>query len=104
MGESSQFEHGKGPAGPVLTARGEIDMAVAEQFQTELLTLIDHSKSPAFVDLSDVTFMDSTGVNALAAARRRAVESDVELVLIDPSRPVRLVLEATGLWAHFRVE
>jgi anti-sigma B factor antagonist len=88
----------------VLTVQGEIDMAVAKDFQSELWTLIDHSRSPAFVDLSGVTFMDSTGVNALAAARRRAVESDVELVLSDPSRPVRLVLEATGLWKHFRVE
>lgn len=95
MPESAQFERDDGSDGNVLMVRGEIDVAVAEDFRRESWALIQNGNSPAFINLSAVTFMDSSGVDVLAAAKRRAAGSDVELVLVEPSRPARLVLAVT---------
>jgi len=49
---------------PVIGFSGEIDLATAEGFAKALQPLIE-AGGPVTVDLSKVTFMDSTGVHAL---------------------------------------
>ncbi len=53
--------------------------------------------SPVIVDLSDLTFLDSSGITALVMARNRMAEEGNELVLARPHPIVRRVLEVTGL-------
>ena len=97
------FERGKSDGEALLLVSGEIDIATANAFRDQLRKLIAEANSPALVDLSGVTFMDSSGVDALAGARRRAAEEGVELVLVEPSSPVRMVLEVSGMWTLFQV-
>ncbi|MGH9032544.1 MAG: STAS domain-containing protein [Acidimicrobiia bacterium] len=103
MAGAAAFERGQRAGESILVVHGEIDLAAADDFRDELRTLIGEANSPALVDLSGVTFMDSSGVDALASARRRADDADVELILVEPSSPVRMVLEVAGLWTHFQV-
>ena len=49
---------------PVIAFSGEIDLATAEEFATALKSWIE-AGGPVTVDLSKVTFMDSTGIHAL---------------------------------------
>ena len=57
---------------PVLALSGEIDMASAEAVTASLRPLIE-SGGPVIVDLSKVTFMDSTGPHIIVeAAKARA--------------------------------
>jgi len=49
------------------------------------------------VDLSEVTFMDSAGLAALARAAAQYDEQDRSLVIRNPSRAVLRVLTLTGL-------
>jgi len=48
------------------------------------------------VDLSRVTFLDSSGVGVLVQAHRVATERDTRLLLV-ASEPVRKLLRLTGL-------
>jgi anti-anti-sigma factor len=82
---------------------GEIDMATADEFADRLHTLIAAAHSPAFVDLSEVRFLDSSGINALAGAARIAAGAGVNLVLLAPSAPVRRALTLSGLARAFEV-
>jgi anti-sigma B factor antagonist len=99
------FEHEKsGDGRPVLAVSGEVDLAVAPRFATELATLLDSANGEALVDLSHVGFMDSSGVRELLIANRTADEAGSRLVLVAPSESCRHVLQVSGAWGEFRVE
>lgn len=49
------------------------------------------------LDLSGVTFIDSSGLRALVAAHKRAEAAGGGLVIVDPSPPVLRLLGLTGL-------
>jgi anti-sigma B factor antagonist len=55
------------------------------------------------VDMTGVEFCDSTGMNVLLAALRRARERGGELVLAAPRPAVRKILQVTGLESVFTV-
>ena len=49
------------------------------------------------LDLTDVTFMDSTGLRVLLDLRRAAAESGLPLAIVCPEGPARLILEVAGV-------
>lgn len=85
----------------VVSPTGEIDLHTAPQLQTELADQMRSGASQLIVDLSGVEFCDSTGVNVLLSAMRRAHEHGSGLSLVSPQPPVRKVLGITGLDSVF---
>lgn len=63
-----------------------------------------HNARGLILDLSAVQFMDSSGLRAVLHLQRElASEPGGELVLLDPTTPVRKVLTLTGLDRHLTV-
>lgn len=89
---------------PVLSVKGEIDLSTAGRFAQELASLVGDKNGTARVDLSKVTFIDSSGIRELLAAKRRAEATGVQLMLSNPSTACRRVLEISGVWNDFVVE
>jgi anti-sigma B factor antagonist len=58
----------------------------------------------ALVDLSGVTFIDSSGVRELLAANRQAEAMGMRLQLVNPSAACKRVLEISGVWDEFMVQ
>jgi anti-sigma B factor antagonist len=56
----------------VLTVRGEVDVYSAPALQDGLSTLLDSDAKGLVVDLTEVGFLDSTGLGVLVAARTAA--------------------------------
>ncbi len=83
---------------------GEIDMCSAESIRDATFAAIHQHHTDVHIDLSSVTFMDSTGLQVLLAARRRAELAGGRLNLVDPTRAVRRVLEVTGVDHLFEIE
>ena len=54
---------------PVIAFSGEIDLAVAEEVSSALQAWVG-AGGPVTVDLSEVTFMDSTGIHAVIEAAK----------------------------------
>jgi anti-sigma B factor antagonist len=104
------FDHGLGGRGEALftavrkqledgvtlvTATGEIDLASAPALAEELSLA---GQAPlVLLDLSAVTFMDSSGLRVLLAAHTKAVKSASRLRLYGIRRAVRKPLEITGI-------
>ncbi|GGR00841.1 hypothetical protein GCM10010280_55990 [Streptomyces pilosus] len=81
----------------VVAVRGEIDHDVKDQLRTALLVQDDAVPALIVAELSGVTFMDSSGINALVAAHVR-MRAAGGLLRIAGARPrVRFVLEVAGL-------
>ena len=79
----------------VLAVAGEIDMTT----NGALHEAIESAASRAFeiwLDLSATTFMDSSGIHAIATARTRLTAANRRLVVICPDGPVLRVLTLTG--------
>jgi anti-sigma B factor antagonist len=53
------------------------------------------------VDLSNVSFIDSTGLGMLVGVLKEAREMKGEVRLVNPGREVRRILQVTGLEALF---
>ena len=86
-----------------LRVAGEIDLGTAPQLREAALDALRHHGTTLRVDLRDVSFMDSTGIEVLLATRRRASLEGGSLTLYRPSRPVRRILEVTGLDKLFQM-
>jgi anti-sigma B factor antagonist len=86
----------------VLSVAGEVDINSA----TELRTAIESAATGAFeiwLDLSALTFMDSSGLHAMSEARLRLTEANIRLTVICPEGPVLRVLALTGFDRIFEV-
>lgn len=87
----------------VVWVRGEIDMATAPDLMKELAEPVRAQQCRVVVDLTDVTFMDSTGLNVLVLARNWASAGSGEVRLVGSSGIVRKVLRISGLDQIFPV-
>ena len=88
----------------VVWAHGEIDVATAPALMHELAVALRAQQCRVIVDLTQVTFMDASGLDALAIARRRADVRDGEVRLVGACGIVRKVLRITGLMQIFPVD
>ena len=82
---------------------GELDLANGRDLVGFLASLLIEPGQRVEVDLSGVVFIDSCGLQALLNAHRLTEERGAELLLIEPSRQVRRLLELTGCVNIFTV-
>lgn len=77
---------------------GEIDLDNASYVGKDIFAAINNEVRVASVDLTNVTFMDSAGIQILfrLAERLETLQAALELV-VPPDSPTRLVIEHSGL-------
>lgn len=81
-----------------MTPRGEVDLATADALEAQLDT-----GAPTVLDLSHVTFMDSTGLRTLVSVHNEFAEAGDEFRVIVPDGPVHRIIEITGLFDALKV-
>jgi anti-anti-sigma factor len=81
----------------LLDVAGELDLATAPSLTAALQAALASGAREIWIDLSGVTFMDSSGLHALLAVRDRLHHDGRRLAVIAPSGPVRRLLELTGV-------
>ena len=91
------------PGIPVLAVRGEIDVASAPEFHASLSDLIGKGSEVVMVDLSEVSFIDSSGLGALVGAEKEMRGAGHELRLVVTQPQITRLLELTGLDEVFTV-
>jgi len=86
----------------VVRLTGELDLYNAPALREALLELVAQSPRRLVLDLTDVSFMDSTVLGALVEVRARLGSPD-GLVLAAPALETRRALAVSGLDRHFEV-
>lgn len=82
----------------VLALAGEIDIVSAPEIRARLAEIVnDNSNSAVVIDLSGVTFMDSSGVGALLSAYRPLKLQQRPLRVAQPQAIVARVLGLTNV-------
>jgi anti-sigma B factor antagonist len=86
----------------IVAAGGEIDMDTAVGLARAVDAALS-SSSTLVLDLTLVTFMDSTGLGVLIAARNRTRDAGGSVSLVHPPDLVRKILAGTRLQETFAV-
>jgi anti-anti-sigma factor len=85
----------------VVNLRGQLDPLTAPEVQDRLTPLFGRGPQTLGIDLSRVTFMDSTGLDLLLDTKKALESEGGFLVLLNPSEAVLKVLELTGMTPIF---
>jgi len=80
-----------------VTISGEIDASNSADLCASILSAAAVCKAPLLVDLTGVTFIDSTGLRALGDVSRAVSASGSRMVLCNAPRPVLRIIEIMGL-------
>jgi anti-sigma B factor antagonist len=82
---------------------GTLDVATSPTLRAALLEAADHNNHEIVVDLSQLEFLDSTGLGALIGAHRRATEHHGSVRLVAHDGQILRLLRITGLLEVFAV-
>ena len=86
------------PSIVMVVVEGDVDLGTAPDFETELARAVEDSNASGLViDLSGVTFIDSTGLNALVRAFERQRLAGEGLALVSSDSRVAMILEVSRL-------
>ncbi|HEV3153378.1 MAG TPA: STAS domain-containing protein [Candidatus Baltobacteraceae bacterium] len=77
--------------------RGSLDLATSPSLRAALIEAADEGKHDIVVDLSQLEFLDSTGLGALIGAHKRALEHGGQVRLVVNDGPIQRLLTITGL-------
>ena len=84
------------PGCVVVTVVGEVDIATVARLR-ERLSALAVSGVPLVADLDQVSFIDATGLGALAGAARDAAAQGVSLYVVCDRPQTRRLFRVTGL-------
>ena len=77
--------------------RGELDLSSVNKVQEELRRVEADAPAVVVLDLSKLTFLDSTGLRCLVTADQRARDDGRRVVLVRGPDPVQRVFSITRL-------
>lgn len=89
---------------PHLALNGRFDAFETEAFRATVDALLAADATSISLDLSEVHFIDSSGLAELVRAMKHCREAEGELFLLRPSDPVVVILELTRLDAAFEIK
>jgi anti-sigma B factor antagonist len=87
----------------ILDVAGEVDVYSAPTLRDRIADLLEASEPSLIVNLSDVTFLDSTGIGTLVAGLNRAVQLGGTLTLVCSHDRILKLFRITGLDAVFTI-
>jgi anti-sigma B factor antagonist len=83
--------------GVVISPQGRLTVVSTPQLRTEVSTRIEAGDRLIIVDLSQTTFVDSSGLGALVSCLKSARQAGGDLRLVAPTEQVSMVLKLTNL-------
>lgn len=105
MSSPAEFSVSLGGEGEevVVEVRGELDVATSPDLRATLHPVAVAGPPRVVVDLSGVSFIDSTGIGVLVTALKQVRARGGQMVLRSPQPMVRKVLAITGLDRVFTI-
>src|SRR5262245_60746663 len=82
---------------PVVSIHGDVDVYSAPNLRDSLNELFDNGSATVIVDLTDVAFLDSTGLGALIEARKSSVDAGGTLPVVCTHERILKLFTITGL-------
>jgi anti-sigma B factor antagonist len=84
----------------VITLRGELDLANKELLEDAVGEALAARPRRVVLDLSELDYLDSTGLAVLIAAKRRVDDGSCELRVVPGTGTVARLFAMTGIGRH----
>ena len=97
--DAHEHEHGW-----LLKARGDLDLDSADKLYEGVASLAEHDATLVVLDLTDVEFLDSTGLRAIVNAGDLLKKRGGRLIIDGMSGAAKRVLEITSLLEHYSTD
>ncbi|MGW3097993.1 STAS domain-containing protein [Streptomyces sp. NPDC001102] len=81
----------------LITVQGYLDADTATEFQHHLANQLHHGRRHFLLDLAEVPFMDSSGMNIILRVYQEARVLPGSVHIISPTPAVRRILDLTGV-------
>ncbi len=81
----------------ILVVGGEVDYEVSPQLKAHMMRAIKAGAKRLVLDLSDVTFIDSTAIGVIAGAVEKLDKAGGSLAIVSTHEKVVQIFEITGL-------
>jgi anti-sigma B factor antagonist len=88
---------------PVVSVSGEVDVYSAPELKESLAKLRQSGARSIVVDLTEVAFLDSTGLGALVEARAATTEAGGSLSIVCNQERILKLFTITGLDSVFSI-
>lgn len=88
------------PAAAIVRAKGELDSSTADRFVHQLDAALDEARQASgvvIVDLQDLTYFGSAGLNAVLDCHRRGLADGTSVRLVADNRLVVRPIEVTNM-------
>ncbi|WP_195268280.1 STAS domain-containing protein [Eubacterium sp. 1001713B170207_170306_E7] len=82
---------------------GEVDIYTATQFKEPIEKLIQAGTKEIFLDLTNLSYIDSTGIGILIELRKGSMSKGLDMTLINPQKNVVKLLQLTGVDQIFNI-
>ena len=96
-------EQGSEAGHHVIAARGEIDLFTAPELKQVLSDAIEGGERRIAIDLSEVSFLDSTALGVLIGAVKRLRSRGGALAIVNTDSSIAKTFEITGLDQIFTI-
>lgn len=82
---------------PVIVVSGEVDLATSPRLRDALLPLANERCRMVVIDLTEVSFLDSTGLSAIVAFHNRFKDHNGELRVVASNPMIKRIFAITAL-------
>jgi len=82
---------------PVVGLSGDIDSYTCSKLGKAIVNLITDGDLHVVIDMSEVKYIDSSGLGTLVGGLRRVHEQNGNLAITNPSPQIRRIMNLTGL-------
>ncbi len=83
---------------------GELDIDSSAEFQDELTKLFTQNQGNIYVNVENLSYIDSTGLGILIGAMKKVKEKENEIILVRPQNSMIKLLNITGLDKIFKIQ
>ncbi len=92
-----RIESSKRDGTAILGLRGEVDVYTAPKLKSSLIDLVDEGSYDIVVDLSEVDFIDSSGLGVLVGGLKRVKSHEGSISLVCSQENILKIFRITGL-------
>lgn len=81
----------------LISVSGEVDLATSPDLDAAIVAALETGTESLVIDLTDVSFMDSSGLGVIVRGLKRCREADISIDLVITNERVLKVFGVTGL-------
>ena len=87
----------------ILKLQGRLDAASAKEIKSKINELVKHDRIKIVMDLSDINFIDSTGLGCMVSCLRTVSKKGGDIKIAGLQAQVRAIFELTRLHRIFQI-